>query len=239
MVLDILMLLEIGLVVAAAALAKLLYIAFFLDSAQDHQPYMLAGLAGGIVIHYMMRLRGLHEPAAILGWRRRLGELVVAIGLSFLIVIALAYLLKISSDYSRGWLLTWAALVTVALPLSRPLSASLLHWLASTGYTARRIAVVAAGPAWRRLRTPWQMPVYASSACSRRTATRARQIVRHHHGLINIGQRNQIDDRVALSDSPQSRTARLVDQLSVLPVDVCCARPSSTCRSCARRGSAR
>src|SRR5262249_45746323 len=78
-VLDILMLLEIGLVVVSATLAKLLYIAVFLDSHQDHKPYLLAGLAGGIVIHYMMRMRGLHEPAAFLEWRARLGELLVAI----------------------------------------------------------------------------------------------------------------------------------------------------------------
>ncbi len=223
MVLDILMLLEIGLVVAAATLAKILYIAFFLDSAQDHQPYMLAGLAGGIVIHYMMRLRGLHEPAAILGWRRRLGELLVAIGLSFLILIALAYLLKISSDYSRGWLLTWAALVAVALPLSRPLSASLLRWLASTGYTARRIAVVAAGPAGRRLAdTLRQMPGVRVVGVFEEDSNEGQgKSYATITDLINIGQRNQIDEVVvALSDSPQSRTARLVDQLSVLPVDV-------------------
>jgi putative colanic acid biosynthesis UDP-glucose lipid carrier transferase len=150
-VLDILMLLEIGLVVVSAAIAKVLYIAFFLESEQDHQPYIVAGLAGGVVLHYMMRLRGLHEPAAILGWRRRLGEFLMAIGLSFLVLIALAYLLKISADYSRGWLLTWLVLVSITLLLSRPASASLLRWLASTGYTARRIAVVASGATGRKL----------------------------------------------------------------------------------------
>jgi putative colanic acid biosynthesis UDP-glucose lipid carrier transferase len=150
-VLDILMLFEIGLVVVSAAIAKVLYIAFFLESEQDHQPYIVAGLAGGVVLHYMMRLRGLHAPAAILGWRRRLGELFVTIGLGFLILIALAYLLKISADYSRGWLLTWLALVSIAMLLSRPASASLLRWLASTGYTARRIAIVASGATGRWL----------------------------------------------------------------------------------------
>ena len=89
-VLDVLMLLEVGLVVVSAAIAKLLYIAFFLESRQDHQPYLLAGLAGGIVLHYMLRMRGLHERDAYLGWRRRLGEFLMTIGLSFLVLIALA-----------------------------------------------------------------------------------------------------------------------------------------------------
>lgn len=222
-VLDILMLLEIGLVVATATLAKVLYIAFFLDSAQDHQPYMLAGLAGGIVIHYMTRARGLHEPAAILGWRRRLGELLVAIGLSFLVLIALAYLLKISSDYSRGWLLTWAALVAVALPLSRPAAAGLLRWLASTGYTARRIAVVAAGAAGRRLADDLRLMPGVRVVGVFEEAGKDSQGKSHASitDLITIGQRNQIDEVVvALSDAPQPQTVRLIEELSVLPVDV-------------------
>src|SRR4029453_2561296 len=99
----------------------------------------------------MMRLRGLHEPAAYSGWRLRLGDFLIAIGMSFLVLIALAYLLKISADFSRGWLLTWLTLVSISLLMSRPASARLLRWLASSGYTARRIAVVASGATGLRL----------------------------------------------------------------------------------------
>jgi putative colanic acid biosynthesis UDP-glucose lipid carrier transferase len=217
MVLDVLTLLEIGLVVVSAALAKVLYIALVLESEQDHQPYVLAGLAGGIVMHYMMRTRGLHEPAAILGWRKRLGEFLIAIGLSFLVLIALAYLLKISADYSRGWLLTWAALVSIALPLSRPASASLLRWLASTGYTARRIAVVASGAAGRRLTESLRQIAGVRIVGVFDEAGPHATIA----DLISIGQRNQIDEVViALANAPQPQTARLIEELSVLPVDV-------------------
>jgi putative colanic acid biosynthesis UDP-glucose lipid carrier transferase len=223
MVLDILMLLEVGLVVVSAALAKVLYIAFFLDSQQDHQQYLMAGLAGGIVLHYMMRLRGLHEPAAYLGWRRRLGEFLITIGLSFLVLIALAYLLKISADYSRGWLLTWLALVSLTLLLSRPASARLLRWLATTGYTARRIAVVASGATGLRLAESLRQAagvrvVGVFDEPGRDGQNKPRASIAD---LISIGQRNQIDEVViALSNAPQPRTERLIDELSVLPVDV-------------------
>jgi putative colanic acid biosynthesis UDP-glucose lipid carrier transferase len=225
MVLDILMLVEIGLVVLSAALAKLLYIALFLDSQQDLQPYIVAGLAGGVATHYFMRARGLHEPAAILAWRRRLGELLVAIGLSFLVLIAMAYLLKVSADYSRGWLLTWLGLTVVLLPLSRPASAGLLRWLASTGYTARRIAVVTQGEAGRQLAEKLrQMPgvcvvgAFDAPGGGRNAQGRASATI---HDLISIGQRNQIDEVVvAFSSAPQPETVRLIDELSVLPVDV-------------------
>jgi len=222
-VLDVLMLLEVGLVVVSAAVAKLLYIAFFLESRQDHQPYLLAGLAGGIVLHYMLRMRGLHERDAYLGWRRRLGEFLMTIGLSFLVLIALAYLLKISADYSRGWLLTWLTLVSITLLLSRPASASLLRWLASTGYTARRIAVVASGATGLRLAERLRQ------AAGVRVVGVFDEIGKDGQGkprasiadLISIGQRNQIDEVVvALCNAPQPQTARLIDELSVLPVDV-------------------
>ena len=150
-VLDVLSLMEVGLVVVSAAVAKLLYIAFLLESQQEHQPYLFAGFAGGIVLHYMMRIRGLHEPDAYLGWRERLGDFLLAIGMSFLVLIALAYLLKISADFSRGWLLTWLTLVSIGLVLSRAASARLLRWLASTGYMARRIAVIGSGAQGLRL----------------------------------------------------------------------------------------
>jgi len=127
MVLDVIMLAEVGLVVIAATLAKVIYIVLVLESSQALEPYVVAGIVGGILAHYTMRTRGLYEPAAVLGWRTRLYDMFVSIGLAFLALIALAYLFKLSSDYSRGWMLTWLALVSVLLPASRPLSARLLR----------------------------------------------------------------------------------------------------------------
>jgi Undecaprenyl-phosphate glucose phosphotransferase len=222
-VLDVLSLMEVGLVVVSAAVAKLLYIAFLLESQQEHQPYLFAGFAGGIVLHYMMRIRGLHEPDAYLGWRERLGDFLLAIGMSFLVLIALAYLLKISADFSRGWLLTWLTLVSIGLLLSRAASARLLRWLASTGYMARRIAVIGSGAQGLRLADKLRQAagvrivgVFDEPGKDGHDKPRAGVA-----DLISLGQRNQIDEVVvALSDAPQQQTARLIDQLSVLPVDV-------------------
>jgi Undecaprenyl-phosphate glucose phosphotransferase len=222
-VLDILSLMEVGLVVVSAAVAKLLYIAFLLESQQEHQPYLFAGVAGGIVLHYMMRIRGLHEPDAYLGWRERLGDFLLAICMSFLVLIALAYLLKISADFSRGWLLTWLTLVSIGLLLSRAASARLLRWLASTGYMARRIAVVGSGAPGLRLADKLRQAagvriVGVFDEIGKDGQDKPRAGIAD---LISIGQRNQIDEVVvALSDAPQQQTARLIDELSVLPVDV-------------------
>jgi hypothetical protein len=91
------------------------------------------------------------RKCAILGWRSRIDSLLFSIGLSFLILIAIAFLPKISASYSRGWLVTWLVLSALLLTASRPVMAHLLSWMAATGYTARRIAVVGDGSACERL----------------------------------------------------------------------------------------
>jgi Undecaprenyl-phosphate glucose phosphotransferase len=220
-VVDVVAMIDIVLVVVAAVLAKLVYIAFFLADEQSHEPYLIAGLAGGIAIHYVMRARQLYEPPAILAWRNRLGELLVAICVSFLLVLAIAYLLKISASYSRGWLLTWLGLSTLFLAGSRPAFAELLRWLAVSGYTARRMAVVAQGSAHEQLleslRSQSGVWVVGTFAATNRQSETTGSIA----DLIAIGQRDEIDEIViALSEAPDDHTVRLVEELSVLPVDV-------------------
>ena len=223
MVVDIFALIDIALVVLSATIARTLYIALFLETEALHQPYLVAGLAGGVLTHYLARMRGLYEASAINDWPKRIGELLVTIGLSFLVLIAIAYLLKISSSYSRGWLLTWLLLSTFLLVACRPMYAYLLSSLAAWGFTARRLAIVAGGEAGE------QLAQHMRAESGIRLAgvfsdvdTQASVIpVNNISDLISMGQRNEIDEVViALSDAPGERIEELISELSVLPVDV-------------------
>jgi Undecaprenyl-phosphate glucose phosphotransferase len=210
---DLVALVDVGLVVLAAVVAKFLYIALYLEEPQAQEPYLIAGLTGGIITHYVMRARQLYEAPAVLAWRKRTGEVLLAIGLSFLMLIATAYSLKISASYSRAWLLTWLCLSAVAITANRPVMAQLLRWLAATGYTARRIAVVGDGPSRDRILQSlhgisgiWVAGQFSTSSIA---------------DLIAMGQRDEIDEVViGLSSASQQLTTRLMEQLSVLPVDV-------------------
>ena len=222
-VLDVVALVDVVLVLVAAALAKFAYIAFFLADEQPLGQYVIAGLAGGIIVQYVIRARHLHEGKAIVAWRSRLGEMLFAIGFAFLTLIALAYALKISASYSRGWLFTWLVLTVVLLTASRPGIAHLLNWLTAAGYTARRIAVVSEGTARERLVEAlrgvsgvWVVGEFAPSDKDCQPASEGTIA-----DLIAIGQRDEIDEVViALTETPQLRAAQLVEELSVLPVDV-------------------
>jgi putative colanic acid biosynthesis UDP-glucose lipid carrier transferase len=221
MVLDLIMLAEVGLSVLAATLAKLVYIALVLDSSQALEPYVVAGVVGGIIAHYTMRSRGLCEPSAFIEWRKRVYDLLVSIGLSFLALIALAYLFKLSSNYSRGWVLTWMALVFALLPASRPLSAMLLRWLTATGSTVRRVVVVASEASGlkfaERLRATPGVAVAGIFQLSKESGQQGDTVA----DLINMGQRNEFDEViVAASDALHPCAGQLVEELRVLPVDV-------------------
>jgi putative colanic acid biosynthesis UDP-glucose lipid carrier transferase len=219
---DLVALVDIGLVVLAAVVAKLLYIALYLEDAQAHDPYLIAGVTGGIVIHYVMRARQLYEVPAILAWRNRTGEVLLAIGLSFLMLIATAYLLKISASYSRAWLLTWLCLSALAMTANRPIMARLLLWLAATGYTARRIAVVGEGLSRERLLQSLHgvSGIWLAGEFSTRK-DRQPGCEDSIADLIAMGQRDEIDEVViALSNAPQQLTTQRVEQLSILPVDI-------------------
>jgi putative colanic acid biosynthesis UDP-glucose lipid carrier transferase len=223
MVIDIFALVDVGLVMLSAVLAKLFYIAKFLDTEQQYQPYLVAGLAGGIVLHYVMRARGLHEASAIDGWSKYIGQMVIAIGLAFLVLIAIAYLLKISASYSRGWLLTWMLFTTLLIIASRPLYAYFVSRLAAWGYTARRIAVVGTGVACEQLAHTVRATsgVRLAGIFSDTSTPEASGTDHSIAGLIYMGQRNEIDEvMIALADSPRTGATQLIEDLSVLPVDV-------------------
>src|SRR5262249_33129838 len=125
-----------------------------------------------------------------------------------------------SASYSRGWLLAWLSTSMLLLTAVRPAFAYLLGWLAATRYTDRRIAVIGAGSARERvvqslrdMSGVWVAGVFSDEGGGAPNGTIA--------DLIAMGQRNQIDEVViAVSDAPLQNTMRLVEELSVLPVDV-------------------
>jgi Undecaprenyl-phosphate glucose phosphotransferase len=221
LVLDVLALVDVVLVVVAAILAKYLYINFFLESGQHPEPYIVAGIAGGVTTYYVVRSWGLHERSAILDWRSRWRDLLFCIGLSFLVLIAVAYLLKLSADFSRGWLLTWLALTSVLVPLGRIASARMLRWLTAAGSAVRRIAIVADGPSGQLLAEQLRdasgivvAGVFEVAPSEENTWEAAIAEV------ISIGERNAIDEVVIAPSRPDERAGHLIDQLSVLPVHV-------------------
>jgi Undecaprenyl-phosphate glucose phosphotransferase len=222
-VLDLLALAEIGLILAAAMLAKLIYIGGYLQVEENDVSYGFVGISGGLLIVYMLRLAGLYTQSKVADFRDNIFTLLCNVVLGFLLLIAAAYLFKVSVVYSRGWLLTWFLLSSTFILFGRSAASWFQRRLILAGHIDRRIAIIGDPIQGNRLAEklrnapgirvvglfvdsaqPEGEPAYPSVA-----------------DLVALGQRDQFDEVVVeLAEMQEQRVARLVQLLSVLPVDV-------------------
>src|SRR5690606_12964387 len=119
-------LMDLGLVVemtnvaAAAVIAKILYLEFYLrEPGNPVWTYLGAGIIGAVLSAAAMRWQRLYDYEY---FRTRAGNarrLLVALLAAFLVLGAIGYLVKVSADYSRGWALTWFSVAFALLFLER------------------------------------------------------------------------------------------------------------------------
>ena len=222
MLVDVVMIGDIILIMLAAVVARIAYVDLVLDTSAPLQPYLLVSCVVAVVLHQVMRAQGLYDIAAFAAWPAYQWKLTVSIVLSFLLVIALGFLLKISADYSRGWMLSWLALSVVSLSLSRPIAAMILRRLAASGATARRAVVLVSGPAKEG---SVDLPQTAPGLVVTRTVFVELADVEATAGtvkaLISAGERDEFDEVIiAVSDDLPAARALLLEPLSALSVDV-------------------
>jgi Undecaprenyl-phosphate glucose phosphotransferase len=222
MLVDVVMISDVVLVILAAAVAQIAYVDLVLEASAPLQPYVLVSCVVAVVLHQVMRAQGLYDVAAFANWQAYQWKLLVSIVLSFLLVIALGFLLKISADYSRGWMLSWLVLSAVSLSVTRPIAAMILRRLAASGASARRAVVLVSGHAKDGAGDlPQSAPglvvtqtVFVDLQDSEATAETV-------NALIVAGERDEFDEVIiAVADDLPAARALLLEPLSALSVDV-------------------
>lgn len=222
MLVDVMIIGDAVCVILAALIARAAYFSLVLEVDTPLEPYVLVSLVMSSVLNSIMRMQGLYSATSLANWTKSWWKLALAVVLSFLVVIALGYLLKISADYSRGWMLTWFVLTIGSMTLSRHLGAGILHRLAASSATDRRAVVL--------------VPPNAQEALLRQLGTLPNLIVTNTRfvdlsdpaavagtveDLISAGERGEFDEVViAVSSDTVSVKSALFEPLSVLPVDV-------------------
>jgi Undecaprenyl-phosphate glucose phosphotransferase len=63
---------------------------------------------------------------------------------TLLVVVAVLYLLKSGSSYSRGWMITWALMTPLFLMLARQIERRVVSALQQAGFAKQRIAIIGA-----------------------------------------------------------------------------------------------
>jgi Undecaprenyl-phosphate glucose phosphotransferase len=218
MVSDAFLAIDMALVFAMAMLAKLLYIDLVLHSINDDPKYALAGIFGAIAVCCVFRGYGLDKPALLIKGHFQFRRVVFAVGLSFLAIVALGYVLKISADFSRVWFFGWFAMACVALCASRLVQRAVYLWLVRRRHIARRVAVVGDNSCRPQLMSELESTpdVRIVGVFPNEGSAGKAQIDR----LIELGQKGQIDEIYVAVPLTNGQTLQTLERISLLPVNV-------------------
>jgi Undecaprenyl-phosphate glucose phosphotransferase len=102
----------------AALLAKLVYFDLMLGS-EGFSWHLGAGLLAGLLFCLIAGQSNLHSPAAMVSGALQLRAIAATVSVTFLLLLCIFYLLKISDAFSRAWLTIWYILSLGMLVLVR------------------------------------------------------------------------------------------------------------------------
>lgn len=213
-------------ILAAGLLAKWAYIVSFLQEAPQLEPYAVVAGGGAILAVMNMRFQGLYDFGVLSEIRGQSKRILLGLAVAALILVAIGYLLKISEQYSRGWFVTWFFLSAVFVFSLHVMNARILQWLSSLGAFARNIVIYGSGEIAQGL-----LRRIAAASLNVRVIGIFDDLPVGQNGLvpvsgglsdlISFGQRRRIDEvLIAMPMTSELRVANLVEQLSLLPVDI-------------------
>ena len=148
---DLIAVFEAILIVACALLAKLLYVDIYLNGAEPEFSYLGVGITGGILNFVLMKRFGHYDPNNILSSPAQFQNILGSLLASFFLLLAVAFLLKVSDSYSRIWLLSWFALSLVTVSFARFGSVRGLKYLSHFGLFNKRVVIIGVEPLCLRL----------------------------------------------------------------------------------------
>ena len=121
------------------------YAAYLGWSPESYQLYLAATTVNLVVTISVFYYSGLYDIEIITSPYRQFYKIVLICGVIFLLLVSLAFALKISVSFSRVWSFSSFILETGLIFLARIISYNILKKLAASGQLIRRLAVYGAG----------------------------------------------------------------------------------------------
>ena len=216
-------------VVAMSIAVAYIYHTFGLQTDFDFQNYAAAGIIGATGLTALLRRDGYYEFDRILALSGMLRAVASRWALVILGLLAFAFALKVSDNFSRAWLFAWSAAVMAYLVTARWLAARIMRrMIRDGGAFARQIAIVGSSATARQFAESVGsaengLSVFGVFDAEAR-ASKDSEIetpMEDLQSLERAAREGLIDDIVIASlDADQEAMARLVRRLSVLPVSV-------------------
>ena len=172
---------------------------------------------------------GANEVEAQLSLRTALGRVLTSWGVTGLLLLMIGFLLKVTEEFSRIWVVTFFGLAATGLILSRAAITPLIRHLKKQGVFNQRLAIYGAGLPGSRLATyilnHEKLTLTINGMYDDRPPTRTEA-----HGLPLLGGLQQLisDVRVGLIDqvivalpsSAEKRLREVVEQIALTPVRI-------------------
>jgi Undecaprenyl-phosphate glucose phosphotransferase len=146
---DILRALDLGVFLAVGIVVFFVYIYPYEPEAmiQYMVSIALAGLITGVLFHWF----GIYSGSLVFSRRLRMGQMLAALMIAFALLLSIAFALKISSYYSRVWVISWFLLSAGLLTLGRYFLGRWIVQLAKSRRFANRTVIIGTGEQARRL----------------------------------------------------------------------------------------
>ncbi len=106
-------------VILSALAAEIFYFDVILHSSAPGSFYLGAGVLAAIVMALIGSLSDLHSIPSIIAGETKTRLILTTVSLSFLLLLGLLYLLKISDQFSRAWFALWYAFSVAFLLAAR------------------------------------------------------------------------------------------------------------------------
>ena len=201
------------------------------DDSELHYPLYLGAILLAIAVATPMLHRfDVYREDFLYSKRIPYGSLFAAWTVTFCILLAVAFLLKMSDSYSRAWALSWFVGGGVALAAGRLVLRPWVQGLSLAGRFANRTVIVGAGDQGRRLAGYLQRHGDANTRLVGFADDRATRVSAKSEGLPLLGtvsdligliRRDQVDQViVALPWTADERLRAIVGKLEKTPVPV-------------------
>ena len=128
-------------VFAAGVFAKFIYFDFVLAAPVTTSSYFAIGALAALFAALLNRAFGVNVPRSVISTTVQATKISASVTLTFLLLVSLFYLLKISDAFSRGWLLCWYALSIVAMLATRLGVIAWVDRLRTRNLLVKRVAV--------------------------------------------------------------------------------------------------
>ena len=203
---------------------------YFGWSVTDQTSYLAASIIATLLLISTFYFSGLYQFNSLTHPLQHIKRIIPICVLVFLILVAVAFMLKMSATFSRVWVFSWLLQAILWICSGRLLGYLVLIKLAQSGTLTRNIAVVGSGEQARRLlsslnqkQEPWNRVsgIFDDRINRNNPELRGYPILGTLDDLLEFARQRRIDDViVTLPWSADQRVQDIIGKLDELPVNI-------------------